>query len=348
MRIPLIREGGKFYKTNLHCHTTISDGQLTPEEVKAEYVKRGYSAVCFTDHEVLIGHEELCDDGFIALHGYEAAIKEHVSTSTLSTQGMVMPVYHFCFIAKSQDNLVIPMFFKDNPSYPGNSRAWIDKCEYNEIVDTVYYHDRAWLSGYIRKISEGGFIVNYNHPEWSLQTVSDVADLDCINSIEVANSSAFLNNDNTTIHYAHLLRCGRRVYPTGSDDTHSVKHIGGAWTMLKADELSYDSLIKAYEDGEMYASWGPEIHSLFFEDGKIKIKTSNAMRISLHTEGRYASIVGDGAKTVSEAEFDYIPEKFGRYFRLEVRDASGNIACTVPYYVSDLNEKITKETENKA
>ena len=26
---------GKFYKVNMHCHTVISDGRMTPEEIKA-------------------------------------------------------------------------------------------------------------------------------------------------------------------------------------------------------------------------------------------------------------------------------------------------------------------------
>ena len=37
MKKYLIPEEGKFYKANLHCHTTISDGKMTPEEVKAYY-----------------------------------------------------------------------------------------------------------------------------------------------------------------------------------------------------------------------------------------------------------------------------------------------------------------------
>ena len=27
---------GKFYKANLHCHTVISDGKLTKEQIKEE------------------------------------------------------------------------------------------------------------------------------------------------------------------------------------------------------------------------------------------------------------------------------------------------------------------------
>ena len=55
----LISENGNFYKANLHCQTTISDGRMTPEEVKNLYMKNGYSIVAFTDHDVFIPHPEL-------------------------------------------------------------------------------------------------------------------------------------------------------------------------------------------------------------------------------------------------------------------------------------------------
>ena len=59
MKVDFLPSGGKFYKVNMHCHTTISDGKQTREEVKALYQSLGYDAVCFTDHEVLLGHEDL-------------------------------------------------------------------------------------------------------------------------------------------------------------------------------------------------------------------------------------------------------------------------------------------------
>ena len=107
MKKYLLPENGSFYKTNLHAHTTISDGKLSPEEVKAWYKAHGYSAVCFTDHEVLIDQRELCDDEFIALHGYEVSIKQDLSHHT----AYFMPVYHFNLLAEKQDNLKIPIRF---------------------------------------------------------------------------------------------------------------------------------------------------------------------------------------------------------------------------------------------
>lgn len=34
----LLPKEGTFYKANLHCHTVVSDGDLTPEQVKEAYM----------------------------------------------------------------------------------------------------------------------------------------------------------------------------------------------------------------------------------------------------------------------------------------------------------------------
>ena len=70
MKKHLLPESGNFYKANLHCHTVLSDGCLTPEEVKEIYKNAGYSVVAYTDHDILIPHHaELSDDEFLALNG---------------------------------------------------------------------------------------------------------------------------------------------------------------------------------------------------------------------------------------------------------------------------------------
>ena len=49
--INYIKKGQKQYKANLHSHSVISDGNLTPAEMKKAYKDRGYSILAITDHE---------------------------------------------------------------------------------------------------------------------------------------------------------------------------------------------------------------------------------------------------------------------------------------------------------
>jgi len=335
MIIELLPEKGRFYKTNMHCHTNISDGWGTPEQVKEIYKNNGYSAVCFTDHEVLLDHKDLCEPDFIALHGYEVAVKQNLKEHTAWFQ----PVYHFNMISKYQDNLVMPRFFKENPSYPGNSRAWSKThAQYTEEIETTVY-DVEWINDYLKAMKEGGFLINYNHPMWSLHNPSDYLGLENLHSIEVINGTCQKWNDNTSFHYEQMLRAGHRLAPTAGDDNHKPEHTVQAWTMIKAEELSYEALVAAYERGDCYASEGPEILSLVIRDGKVVVKTSPAAGIYMYSEGRYVDFVASKTEIYTEAAFDYCPEKMGRYLRIEVRDAAGYRAFSNAYYTAEIAKK---------
>lgn len=43
-------ERRKWYRGNLHTHTTVSDGRYTPEEAIALYQRMGYDFLALTDH----------------------------------------------------------------------------------------------------------------------------------------------------------------------------------------------------------------------------------------------------------------------------------------------------------
>ncbi len=340
MYLELIPESGRFYKANLHCHTTISDGKQTPEEVKEFFKSRGYSAVCYTDHEVLVGHEELCDEDFIALHGYEVAIKKDEGGHT----GLFMPVYHFNIIAKTQSQRYMPRFYRENPSCAGDSRRWIrevgvyDK-EGDDYIDHTEY-DVNWINDYLAGVRDGGYLITYNHPMWSMQSALDYAGLKSIHAIEVINGGCIGMNDNTAMHYETILRQGTRIVPVGGDDNHGENACGLGWTMIKAPELTYEALTAAYERGDCYASEGPEIHSLILKDGQIIVKTSPAAAITLFSEGRYVRAKRSRTETYTEAAFEYAPEKFGKYFRIEVRDAAGYRAFSNAYYTEEIAKRI--------
>ena len=76
MRKYLLPEKGNFYKANLHCHSTWSDGKHTPSELKELYKSRGYSVLAITDHEGLFYHDELNDDEFASVLSDISTIRE--------------------------------------------------------------------------------------------------------------------------------------------------------------------------------------------------------------------------------------------------------------------------------
>jgi hypothetical protein len=71
----LIDPSKKQYKANLHCHSVLSDGKKTPEELVAMYKEHGYDVLAITDHERPHQHQELASEDFMLLTGYECYIR---------------------------------------------------------------------------------------------------------------------------------------------------------------------------------------------------------------------------------------------------------------------------------
>ena len=98
----LLDKNKKFYKGNMHCHSTLSDGTFTPEELKAMYKGKGYSFLAITDHEHVNNNSYLDDEDFLTITSAEYAIKEFPKESTLVN--LNMKVCHLNIYAKKQDN----------------------------------------------------------------------------------------------------------------------------------------------------------------------------------------------------------------------------------------------------
>ena len=67
MKKYLISPSKKQYKANLHCHSILSDGKKTPDELKEMYKRNGYSILAITDHERPYEHQRLADEDTLAV-----------------------------------------------------------------------------------------------------------------------------------------------------------------------------------------------------------------------------------------------------------------------------------------
>jgi len=62
---------GKWYKANLHCHTTLSDGEVSARERVDQYREKGYSVLAITDHHVTNDVSGFSDESFLTISGIE-------------------------------------------------------------------------------------------------------------------------------------------------------------------------------------------------------------------------------------------------------------------------------------
>ncbi len=316
----LLPESG-YYKANLHCHTTISDGEFTPEEIKAAYQKEGYSIVAYTDHDRYRWHKELDGPDFLALAAYETEVTEF---STGPDCWPDLKTYHL--------NL-----FDTDPTQHQQEKAANPR-------PPQRYGDFYGLNEYIQQMRDLGFLVCYNHPYWSLQNYNDYAGLRGLFAMEIYNHGC--EHDGLYgFHpqaYDEMLRSGQKLFCLATDDNHDRQPLGhplndsfGGFVQIAAQELTYPAVIQALKEGQFYWSMGPQLRGVKIEDGYLKVKTSPVEKIFVIQKGRdcYQTAVNPG-ESLTEAGFP-LTGKEG-WFRVQVRDGRGLYAGTNAYFIPDL------------
>ena len=342
MKRYLLPESGHFYKANLHCHTNCSDGHLSPEAVKEIYVRHGYSIIAFTDHDVFLRHDDLRDERFLPLNGYEVEIDQHALTYADTK------TCHLCFVSLDEANDTPVCWHRDAYLFAGALDHRYEVKNDESLPDYVREYTPDCVNDMIRLAREHNFFVTYNHPTWSVEGYETYSRYEGMNAMEMVNNSCrvagYLENNERV--YDDLLRQGKRLYCIAADDNHcghpedSPRFDGcGAWTMISAPKLTYPDIAASLKNGYFYASTGPEIYSLFVEDGRLNITTSPAKKIVLTTGHRRAEIrypkpgqpltgaVGDEAFYIKPGD---------KYVRVTVFDEHGETADTNAYWVDEL------------
>ena len=335
----LLPETGNSYKANLHCHTVLSDGRKTPEEIKEIYKAMGYSIVAYTDHDSLIPHDDLNDDAFLALHGVELEILAETKTD----YGEVKTC-HICLIGIDPDNITQPCWHRSAYLF-GNAPKYRDLVKFDDTQeDYVRHYSGEGITDIMQTARSKGFFVTYNHPTWSREDYSEYSLYSGMHAIEMFNGNTISSGfeDYNPRVYDDLLSGGQKIFCIGTDDNHNAFpsdsrrfDSGWAFTVIRADALDYRTVTDALVKGNFYASEGPEIYELWYEAGKVHIKCSEADRINCIYQIRMAeTVLSENNIPVTEASFD-VPPSCG-YFRITVTDDRGRHACTNAYFTEDL------------
>lgn len=276
-------QGNKYYKLGLHIHTTISDGRKAPEDVAAEYKADGYDAIALTDHWKFGNSQEL--DGLKILSGCEYNMGAETISGVMHILGIGM---------------------KHDPQIPNTSTR-------QQVID---------------KIKEAGGIAVLAHPDWSLNTVRDAAELSGFAATEIYNavseahqslraySDYFVDVCANSGIYFNLFATDDAHYFDGSDNRKG-------WIMVRADELSDESLIEAIKKGDYYASQGPDLQARF-EEGKVIVESSPCSVI-----GVLSNLAWTPDRVLRGEDltyFEYTIKKNEKWVRVEVIDADGKRA----------------------
>ncbi len=72
-------------KGNLHAHTTLSDGELPPDETLEAFIRRGYDYAALTDHDVVATPAEERYPQILFLPGVEHSAQQHILRVNVTT-----------------------------------------------------------------------------------------------------------------------------------------------------------------------------------------------------------------------------------------------------------------------
>lgn len=301
---------GRFWRGNLHTHSTRSDGHLDPAETVAWYRDNGYDFVALTDHFVrrygysITDTRSLRTDGFTTLIGAEL----HAPRTEVGN------LWHF--IAAG-----LPVDFA--PPAPGETAPQLAA----------------------RAAAVGAFVI-VAHPAYYGLTVADVETVDAAHALEIYNGASELAYEMG--HSGHILDVliarGRRIDACATDDAHfeytDYPDHGLGWVEVRAEENDPDALVEALKAGHFYATEGPELLDVSIDGNELLVASSPVMKVIVSGGGeRYECRYGleltrtrVPLTTFQNGAFEVDP-LLGTFIRVTVVDAQGKRAWTNPIWL---------------
>jgi len=294
---------GQFFRGNLHCHSTASDGALSPEEVCRRYREQGYDFICLSDHFWKDYDFPITDTTAFRTNSFTTILGAEVHTPAMSTGDL----WHILAVGLPADFAPTP------PDETGTQLA--DRC-------------RA-----------AGAFVAIAHPQWYGLTVEDAQSIGSAHAIEVYNHASEVSTARGDGAYLLdlLLNAGRTIDAIACDDAHFAmpgdpnQDAFGGWVMVKATANQPDLLLEALKRGDYYSSQGPVIEAIRLEGDELIVECGEPCDIIAVGYGyRTQRVPGTGhlAGRLPLGTF-----KDG-WVRVVVRNAAGRRAWTNPMWRS--------------
>ena len=297
---------GSFWRGNLHTHSTLSDGLLTPGDVCERYTAEGYDFICLSDHMVGRFDYPIADTTAFRTESFTTILGAEVHSGQLQN-GVI---WHLLAVG-------LPSDFQppDAPDFDGANAP--------ETGADLAARCRA-----------AGAFVAIAHPQWYNLTLADARQIEAAHAVEIYNHGCEIECDRGDgfAILDLLLSEGRRLSACATDDAHfkGPDHFGG-WVMVKAEENDPDALLDALKRGAYYSSQGPRLHDIRFDSHEVHVACSPAERVLVVGAGAAATqVYGNG---MAQATVPITRFHDGGWFRVTVVDAHGRRAWSNPIWL---------------
>jgi len=241
----LFDDDGIWVKAALHCHSTVSDGSLSPEGVVKFYAERGYKVISVTDHNVVTVLKKKFE-GLLTVPGIELSIGKGRGGSS----------YHLVVLGLEEV-----------------SRPEVSNInELNSFLAEI--EDRGGVSFIAHPYWSNLFSED-------LYQLSNYVGIEVYNTgcdVEVAKGFSM-------VHWDQLLSLGKKVWGIAVDDAHGYFFppidADYGWTWIKLKDLEERELLEALKQGFFYSSMGPQVFEFNIEDNLLHMQLSPVTRVNI-------------------------------------------------------------------
>jgi len=290
---------GRWFRGNVHAHSTRSDGTVSVSQRCAGYRRAGYDFLVLTDHDLTGPVDEFCGEGFLTIPGAElhpdnpyGGERYHILALGVreNMDARAMHVLKVLEAIGAQGGIAVMA----HPYWSGHQ-----------------------LSDYqpLRPLYCG--IEIYNHTAHRL------------------NNTGYAE----LLWDAHLDRLGSAWGFANDDSHRGDEEVGGGWNMVRAGALDEGSILQAMRTGAFYATQGPMIENIAVQSEgsrpQLFVRCSEARRISF--KGRaHTGAVFQAAPGSMLREARYLAAGDEQFIRIEVEDPRGLKAWSNPIPLASL------------
>ena len=281
-----------WFRGNLHCHSTNSDGALPPHEVIERYAALRYDFLAITDHLKVTDPQPFARNDLLLIPGTELHGDEQAPHRT----------YHMVVIGSNAAAVAAQHSTRD----PG------------QIV--------------IERAHAAGCLAFVAHPYRLGMTTDEVIALGEADGVEVYNTiSRRGGKADSSAYWDAALDAGVRVWGVANDDAHFQRQdYGGGWIMVQAPARETELILNAIRNGQFYASSGPQFHELIVEGRDVYVRCGAVRAVRFVSNRMLTFGVEADEPTITEASWT-VPGH-GRDVRVVLEDERGRCAWSQPIF----------------
>jgi predicted metal-dependent phosphoesterase TrpH len=135
------KETGKWFKGNVHAHTTHSDGTRTPEQLVEIYREAGYHFLSITDHSVVTDTGGLEGEGLLLIPGTEMCVgRSHANTTFHLVALGVRETLPFKDFDRDLNPQMVVDYVNDVGGIPILAHPYWSGLNHRDMMDVEGYH----------------------------------------------------------------------------------------------------------------------------------------------------------------------------------------------------------------